>query len=122
MDQFCETERIERINFLKVDVEGFELSVLRGAERLLKEHRVDYICFEISKEPLKGAGVESRKVFAALESHGYQAYRFDKTSGSLQGPIQDTSEDWTNFFASWRNLSRLEDPVGWTQPNAGNAE
>ena len=30
LDQFCDAKQIERINFLKVDVEGFELSVFRA--------------------------------------------------------------------------------------------
>jgi FkbM family methyltransferase len=105
LDEFCDEERIERINFLKVDVEGFEAAVFQGAGRLLKDQRVDYICFEISKDPLKGAGIESRKVFEALEMHGYAAYRFDRTSGGFRGPVKDTTESWTNFFASWKDLS-----------------
>jgi hypothetical protein len=105
LDHFCDTEAIERIHFLKVDVEGYELSVFRGAQQLLKERRVDYVCFEISEEPLKGAGIESRRVFEALERHGYAAYRFKNGTQTFEGPILDTSEPWTNFFASWRDLS-----------------
>ena len=93
---------------MKVDVEGFECSVFRGAERLLREHRVDYICFEISKGPLKSAGIESRSVFEALKAHGYAAYCFDRKTARFQGPVQDTSESWTNFFASWKDLSNLD--------------
>jgi FkbM family methyltransferase len=105
LDQFCSSERIERIHFLKVDVEGFELAVFQGADRLLREHRIDCICFEISKEPLRGAGVESRQVFKILADHGYLAYRFDGSLGRFQGPIHDTSESWANFFASRADLS-----------------
>jgi FkbM family methyltransferase len=108
LDKFCEAKGIERINFMKVDVEGFEYSVFRGAQRLLREHRVDYICFEISKEPLYGAGVESRNVFGELKAHGYAAYRYDTNTSRFQGPIQDTSELWMNFFASWKELSNIE--------------
>ena len=122
LDRFCESERIDRINFLKVDVEGFEHSVFRGAEHLLKEHRIDYICFEIAKQPLASAGVESREIFAALEAHGYASYRFNRAMGSFQGPIHDTSEAWTNFFASWRDLSDPEEPAGGEQRDTLIAE
>jgi len=122
LDEFCDTQRIERISFLKVDVEGFELSVFRGAERLLREHRVDYICFEFANELLKTAGVEGRRVFEELEAHGYLAYRFDKTAGKFQGPIQDSSEIWTNFFASWRDLSGLDEAGSGTQGAQRTAE
>jgi FkbM family methyltransferase len=105
LDEFCRTEKIDRINFLKVDVEGFERTVFAGATRLLRERRVDTLCFEISKEPLKGAGISSRSVFEALETLGYLAYRFDETNGRFHGPVHDSSEYWANFYASWRNLS-----------------
>ena len=110
LDDFCEAAQIKRVNFMKVDVEGFECSVFRGAERLLKEHRVDYICFEISKGPLKSAGIESRAVFETLKAYGYAAYCFDMKTARFQGPVQDTTESWTNFFASWKDLSNLEPP------------
>ena len=107
LDKFCQSEGIERVHFMKVDVEGFELSVFNGAERLLREHRVDFLCFEISREPLKGAGIQSRDVFRALESHGYSAFRFNRTAGKFQGPVHDASESWANFFASWKNLAGI---------------
>jgi FkbM family methyltransferase len=109
LDEFCERQGIRHINFLKVDVEGFELSVFKGAERLLSERRIDYICFEISLEPLKAVGVESRKVFEALEEHDYRAYRFDRKTGRFLGPVRDCLDVWTNFFASWKDLSNLNE-------------
>jgi len=111
LDQFCASEKIERVNFLKVDVEGFELSVFRGAERLLKEHRVDYVCFEISQESLKGAGVGSRQVFEALERYGYPSYGLDRATGTFYGPIRDTSEEWMNFYASTKDLTNYRPQV-----------
>lgn len=107
LDEFCTSQGVARINFLKVDVEGFELAVFQGAGRLIAENRVDHICFEISKDPLKGAGIESRMVFEALERHGYSAYRFDTSSGRFSGPVEDTLEVWTNFYASRRDLSEM---------------
>jgi FkbM family methyltransferase len=107
LDSFCDREGIDRINFLKVDVEGFEISVFRGAERLLREHLVDYICFEISQQPLKGAGFRSRQVFAELERWGYGVYELDKHSAAFTGPVRDTNEDFTNLFASAKDMTAL---------------
>lgn len=105
LDDFCDAERVARIDFLKVDVEGFELFVFRGATRLLKQKRLGCVCFEVSRAPLKGAGVEVREVFQILEAHGYFTYRLDKKTGKFHGPIRDTSEEWTNFFASATDLA-----------------
>lgn len=107
LDHFSAAQHVNRINFLKVDVEGFERAVFQGSERLLRERRVDFICFEISQEPLKGASMTSREVFEILASFGYLAYRFDAPTGAFQGPIQDTSEYWVNFYASWQSLSQI---------------
>ena len=107
LDEFCHCEKIEKINFLKVDVEGFERSVFRGAAELLRERRVDCVCFEISQEPLRGASATSRSIFETLETFGYLAYRFDDANDSFHGPLQDTTEYWANFYASWIDLSKI---------------
>lgn len=46
IDSFCEENNITQINFLKLDVEGHELSVLNGAGKMLKKHKIDFIQFE----------------------------------------------------------------------------
>ena len=48
VDQFAEAHGIEQIELLKVDVEGAELDVLRGAGELIRERRIRAIQFEIS--------------------------------------------------------------------------
>lgn len=40
LDLFCERERIETIDLLKTDCQGFDLRVLRGAKKMLTERRV----------------------------------------------------------------------------------
>lgn len=40
---------------MKMDVEGFELNVLKGAEGLLKSHTVWYIMLECNKDLIGGA-------------------------------------------------------------------
>lgn len=43
IDEFCKQNKIERIGLLKMDVEGYEKSVLLGAERMLREKRIEKI-------------------------------------------------------------------------------
>jgi FkbM family methyltransferase len=108
LDEFCHSEKIDKINFLKVDVEGFEEAVFRGAAELLRERRIDFVCFEISQAPLKGANATSRSIFETLRTFGYSAYSFDEAKGSFHGPVLDTAEYWANFYASWMDLSKLD--------------
>ncbi|KQS04350.1 hypothetical protein ASG11_08880 [Sphingomonas sp. Leaf357] len=49
LDDYCAEHAIARIDFLKVDVEGHELSVLRGATRLLASRAIDVIQFEFGE-------------------------------------------------------------------------
>lgn len=58
IDHFCEAEGIDRIDFLKIDVEGHELSVLRGAERMLASGAIAIIQFEFGP-----ANIYSRTYF-----------------------------------------------------------
>jgi FkbM family methyltransferase len=105
LDHFCSDAGIERINFLKVDVEGFEKFVFCGAQQLLQNRRIDCICFEISQDPLKGAGVEAREVFNVLGDCGYSSYRFRWDGKGFDGPFDDSTDYWANYFASWRDLA-----------------
>ena len=45
-DAYCAWRRIERIDLLKIDVEGAEHLVLHGFERMLRERRIEVIQFE----------------------------------------------------------------------------
>ncbi len=97
LDNVCAEEGIERIDLLKIDVEGGELGVLRGARRMLQEGRVDRVQFEFG-----GCAIDSRIYLRDLvhELPGYQLYRVVRDG--LTPVVYD--EKWeifttTNFLA-----------------------
>jgi hypothetical protein len=45
-DQFCDENGVARIQFQKIDTEGQEMEVLRGALRMIQEGRIDFVQFE----------------------------------------------------------------------------
>jgi FkbM family methyltransferase len=47
IDRYCDERKIESIDILKSDTQGFDLEVIRGAYRLLAEHRIHLIYMEI---------------------------------------------------------------------------
>ncbi|MDP1677932.1 MAG: FkbM family methyltransferase [Bacteroidota bacterium] len=49
LDDFAEKEGIEFIDYLKIDTEGNELSVLKGATALLKNEKIGFIHFEFNE-------------------------------------------------------------------------
>ncbi|HKR02218.1 MAG TPA: FkbM family methyltransferase [Pyrinomonadaceae bacterium] len=58
IDGFCAAEGIERIDFLKLDIEGHEMAALRGASRMLAEGSISIIQFEFGP-----ANIYSRTYF-----------------------------------------------------------
>jgi FkbM family methyltransferase len=104
LDGFCKDEQIEHIDFLKIDVEGFEKSAIQGAATLLEAGKIDALSFEISQIPLEGSGVKPKEIFGALEAHGYAAYRYDPETRGFVGPVADSDAFYENYYASRMDL------------------
>ena len=68
---FAEQETKAPIRALKIDVEGAELHVLRGARRLLERHRPLVVC-ELVEESLRELGGSCADAVALLRSLGYE--------------------------------------------------
>lgn len=71
LDDFRERIRHQRVGLLKIDVEGFEGRVFRGAQRLLREERPRIVMFE-SLEAQPAPAVE-----AALKEANYVIFQLD---------------------------------------------
>jgi len=65
---------ILRIAVMKIDVEGFEMQVLQGAQSML--HKVDSIYIEVLEHTLQKFGNCSAEVFRLLQSHGFRCFYF----------------------------------------------
>jgi FkbM family methyltransferase len=69
LDELLPTSRASRIALLKLDVEGFELAVLRGAKATLT--RVDRVLFECDPDLTSRYGHSSREILDLLRSAGF---------------------------------------------------
>jgi FkbM family methyltransferase len=76
-----------QVTGMKVDVEGFEIDVLRGAETALAEHRIGLIQMEWNAMSELALGADRRPVAELLARHGYELYRPD-LEGCLR-PVPD---------------------------------
>lgn len=74
LDNYCETQGVERIDFVKVDVEGMEPYVLQGARTLLKERRVAAILIEVCPVNLRAVGFSPSDLYREFENARYSPY------------------------------------------------
>ena len=73
IDQVSIENHIDHINLLKIDVEGHELSVLKGAKRMLSEKNIDYIQFEFG-HAARVTRVLLLDIVVLFHTYGYNMY------------------------------------------------
>jgi FkbM family methyltransferase len=79
LDDFCLQNNITQIDILKVDVEGFEINVLKGAVNLFQGKKIKLLIFEISLIPLKSLGRNQEEIFNFLNEVDYQVLNLDNS-------------------------------------------
>jgi FkbM family methyltransferase len=76
IDHFCSTNGIDRIDLLKVDTEGHDHLVLKGAARMITEGRIGAIQFEFSEMNITSGA--TFMMFWEQLSPGFDLYRMCK--------------------------------------------
>ena len=98
LDDYCAEHGIERIDLLKLDVEGAELEALRGAERLLREARVGCVMFEVSQAMVEGMGHDPAEIVDLVRSAGLTVYELGDDGQLTRAPERPTL-NFQNFVA-----------------------
>jgi FkbM family methyltransferase len=101
LDSFCNQQNINKIDYLKLDVEGAELEALIGASGLLENKAVRYLQFEISKPMLNGLNTKAKFIFDFLKSKEYECHTIndDGTIGKITSDSDSTYENYIAFPA-----------------------
>lgn len=105
LDHFCQFYQVHKIDYLKIDTEGAELSILQGAKNMLFGHQIVALQFEYG-----GAYVDAKatlkQALQLLTQAGYAIFRL-----SAQGIIpiahwEETLENYrySNYFAMVQSL------------------
>ena len=74
LDTYSKQARLDRIDFLKVDVEGAELAVFRGASETLSGEAAPAIMFELDSSLSGALGCRAVDVKRFLADRGYQIF------------------------------------------------
>jgi FkbM family methyltransferase len=69
------------IDLIKIDVEGGEMNVLRGAHDILERNRNIKLILEIAPHIMRVAGVSPRDLLSLLRGHGFNLYWINEDGG-----------------------------------------
>ena len=78
---------LEKVNFIKIDVEGYELRVLDGAEDIINKCHPTMV-IEVNSKALDRQGTTPGAVLAWLENHGYD-YSIMQENCGFTDPLFD---------------------------------
>jgi len=108
LDNVLEEAGIHHVDVLKVDVEGFEVSVFRGAQKLLTGTRSPFVVFEFcdwAEARVPNGQIGDAQQF--LLDHGYSIYllrKFLHERVQLRRPMKTGSA----MLVAWRNRANLD--------------
>jgi FkbM family methyltransferase len=89
LDKFAAENTIQQIDFIKIDVEGYEYHVLSGAEETIKKHRPSFF-IELVDDFLKDQGASSTMLTGFLLQKNYSV-----TNANDGTPVSG-GQDFTN--------------------------
>jgi FkbM family methyltransferase len=92
VDSLLREYRVARLDLMKIDVEGAELWLLKGAARALRKLR-PVLLFEVSESSLRNMGSSAEELLAFIRSFRYDVYVFHAQTGkpALAKPGELTS-------------------------------
>jgi FkbM family methyltransferase len=98
LDDWLRQEGVAQVDFIKMDVEGGEMDLLKGAERCLERKPRPVILSEVQDIRTRPWGYPAREIIQHLARKGYSWYRF-KEMGSL-AELDLTSDTFDGNFVA----------------------
>ncbi|MEO7989467.1 MAG: FkbM family methyltransferase [Chryseolinea sp.] len=82
LDDVTEVSSLSAINLMKLDVEGYELKVLRGAKNILQKHKPT-LFIEVDDDNLNDQHDSAKDLVSFLEACGYSSIRHAETNAAV---------------------------------------
>ena len=98
LDQALEETGKLRVDFVKLDVEGGELEVLAGAERLLERRPRPVLLVEVEDRRTRGWGYRAKEIIERVAKKGFRWHWID-SDGGLE-PLNVGAEEYEGNFVA----------------------
>ena len=95
IDNYCYSNNIDKIDFLKIDTEGHDFYVLKGAQNMLKKNQINYVQFEYGPSNLFSR-IFLKDIFEFIQKEDYEIFRIYP---SWIRPISKYSHELENFIS-----------------------
>ena len=102
LDSYIKKKKIKKVNFLKIDAEGADMKVLRGAKNLLSTSQEPDLMVEVLDMNLNAAGSRRNEILSYLDCFGYKPYIF--THEGLKPYSKSEDQITPNLFFTKRAL------------------
>jgi FkbM family methyltransferase len=73
LDDYLAEHKVDHVDFMKIDVEGFEPNVIRGARKYLERGKIHAILCEFNAHWLTANKSSSHALYELLMSHGFKS-------------------------------------------------
>lgn len=87
LDAICTAMHIDQISLLKIDVEGAEPLVIRGAKELMRQRKINSILLEFIVEFIEDMNEDPDDFVKAIVDYGYDFFPIN-SDGSLGEPLE----------------------------------
>ncbi len=87
LDELCVDRNIKKIDFIKLDIQGAELSALKGASQLLERGDISFILCEVEFMPIYKDQPLCHDIFSYLSNYNYSLFRFYNFHFSQSGQL-----------------------------------
>ena len=88
LDGFCRSHGVSQIDFLKLDVQGAEKTILQGASSLIQARAIGVIQMEINLMPYYEGQAQYYELGAILGASGYRLFNFYDGSVGKNGQLR----------------------------------
>ena len=110
VDALLESQRLPRVDLVKIDVEGAELDVLHGLAHLAQRADAPYLLVECCTHTLTEYGQTTADLISILESYGYAVYNVDDNRLMRRHPDEVQVTTVMDVLAAKQGVPHL---TGW---------